>query len=49
MSLSALENHVFPMFILYLAQISPIGAEGLSFGQTFKLRLEIRLLGSICT
>jgi len=37
MPLSALENHVFPMFILYSAkaQISPIGAEGLSFGQTF--------------
>jgi len=39
----ALENHIFPMFVPYLALIKlrPIGAECFTFGQTSQLKVEI--------
>jgi len=49
----ALENHVFSSFRPYSAFKRPsaekIGAESLTSGQIFRLRLEIRLIGIICT
>ena len=50
--LSALENHVLPMFVPYSGLIKPnsgqLRLKNLTFGQTFQLRLEIRLISSIC-
>jgi len=48
--LSALENYVFPIFVPYstLIRLRPIGAGSLTFGQTSQLRLEIKVIGSIC-
>ena len=45
----ALEDQVFLPFGPYSALIKPsqaIGAEGVSFGQTFKLRLETSIISS---
>ena len=42
--LTAFDNHVF-----FLGMGEPIEAESLTFGQTSQLRLEIGLIGIICT
>ena len=45
----SLKPHFLPvlaLFCSYKAQFRPIGDESLTFGQTFKLRLEIRLINS---